>query len=1068
MKKEESDQAEAGPPASPRPFRRRLKRLFWLLAIVGLLSLIGLAGLGFYGFRHRVQLINSATSRLSLPYDISVGDLNFLGADNIQLSGIELRERGGDRMILHSDNASWNFDVRKLTKGDLGAIVLDGAQLAVTPEDVALFLGKQPDKTTLPSSDSASEEKSARVLSWDSLSLRNLDLNYSGDETWPQSKAKVDLEGESLTLDPATGLVAGKHSLKIRDLVVGSPEETFHVDLPKLQVELEGATTEAISLTSVDVTAKALRVDLDDLARRFPSGPDKPDPSAKTPEIRILNLLVANEALELSGLPQPVTQFSAGIDFHGKNLVLRGSEGEADAIDLKLLKPSIQLPGDSTSKALELILEAGGSWGKASELHIVSLIIDGVNVDLNLTDLVPPTSEVTDAPTAPSSDFGIHSLVADSIQLIGSKVVIQESQHIPHIETTLDLETSDWKWADGQLSLPSTTQQLSLESLTVQMPGQTEQVANLSKAVLQIDPKSFYESGNIQSLTADRLDVDLRKDAFTRPAPSSTTSDDSPSTDADTPAYLDPARWSFANLAIAGGSLLIPDLDGAGVPFIRSDFALSTEEESPAGIHRLQLNKLRLSAAEDQPAFYKTESASADLDYRKIWTGKGIENVTLKGGVLELGEKLDALTSKAPANQPTEAATDPTEAETAATNEALLAQLPSFEDLVIKDTRIILQDIAPGLPTVAFGLEKRAGRQRIELVNLEIPSPYNTLIPVARLETIFVEFTLEGLLAQRIDKVEIVSPTIFVGEHLFWYVEHYRDFGTDEDADSADADAGWDIGEIAAHNGNIVIAPKGTALPGFEIPFPFSCRTQLGQGVIEAKLNIQSGDYPIPDLELILEGLSGSVAFNLPLQQVDNNLVEVLRADRLRYKQFVGDNPYVTLTYDQAGVYVSFGAEAYSGYINGEFNVYIDENYSWDGWVAGTGVDTEPLTDILTPEYFDMTGIVDVTVVANGTIDELFQAKGTFTGSTGGKIDIRAMEGLAEQIEDPDPIVLWMADAGVNVIQHFRYENADGKFNLYGREGELGLILGGPDGRREFEVVVHDHRPVAKKVAEEE
>ncbi len=310
--------------------------------------------------------------------------------------------------------------------------------------------------------------------------------------------------------------------------------------------------------------------------------------------------------------------------------------------------------------------------------------------------------------------------------------------------------------------------------------------------------------------------------------------------------------------------------------------------------------------------------------------------------------------------------------------------------------------------------------------------------------------------------MEIVNPTIFVGEHLFWFIEHYRTYGKPEEADGK-PQKGWDIGEIHAYNGKLVIAPKGTPIPGLEVPFPFSCRTRLGEGAIEANLTIQNGDYAIPDIKILLEDLEGTVEFNLPIKQVDNNLVQVLKARKLRFRQLEGSDPWVSFTYDQNGIYTRFGAEAYGGYVEGEANVYIDDDYTWDAWASMSNVETDPITRVITPTYFRMRGKSDATIIASGNIKELFQANGTFASHAGGEIDVRALEGLEGRIDAASPLTLWLAEAGIDLLQHFRYDSAEGKFKLLGREGELDFLLAGPDGKREFQVVVHDHRPTEER-----
>jgi hypothetical protein len=100
---------------------------------------------------------------------------------------------------------------------------------------------------------------------------------------------------------------------------------------------------------------------------------------------------------------------------------------------------------------------------------------------------------------------------------------------------------------------------------------------------------------------------------------------------------------------------------------------------------------------------------------------------------------------------------------------------------------VTLMSIAPGLPPVRFdvtfaanetpldldGLAENVEPQRVVLTRLRIPSPHEPLRTVAEMDVIHVDYTLDGLLQRRIDRVEIVSPLLYVGEDLFWYVENY-------------------------------------------------------------------------------------------------------------------------------------------------------------------------------------------------------------------------------------------------------------------------------------------------------
>src|SRR4029079_6685778 len=102
------------------------------------------------------------------------------------------------------------------------------------------------------------------------------------------------------------------------------------------------------------------------------------------------------------------------------------------------------------------------------------------------------------------------------------------------------------------------------------------------------------------------------------------------------------------------------------------------------------------------------------------------------------------------------------------------------------------------------------------------------------------------------------------------------------------------------------------------------------------------------------------VQFNLPLKERDNNLTEVFKVKRIRWKDLHLDDGFLSVTYDAGGIYGKFGGAAYNGYVNGEINVYNDVVYSWDGWISGN-TEMREITQKLYPRYFLMDGKVRAT-----------------------------------------------------------------------------------------------------------
>ncbi len=352
--------------------------------------------------------------------------------------------------------------------------------------------------------------------------------------------------------------------------------------------------------------------------------------------------------------------------------------------------------------------------------------------------------------------------------------------------------------------------------------------------------------------------------------------------------------------------------------------------------------------------------------------------------------------------------------------------------LELEEARFTLEKFIPGLPYVPLVLETSldevplSGRnrgderpQKVELRNLVIASPYNSLLPVAKLRSIWVHFTVPGLIRNEIEKVEIVSPEIYLGEHLFWYIDYYRKFANNESdpgaaseeeklvaisvdpcaplGDEAGEDgegkidaienalkhteiSGWKINGVEASTGSLIVAPKG--YPIGILPFPFSAKTDLAVGRIELDLKVPESDYVFEELKLELRGLNGEAFFNYPIRQEDNNFVQTFTVPEFLYQDYRADDVFLSITYTEELIHGELGGAAYGGYANGEFNIYIGETYKWDAWVTGTGLELGPISEILAPETIKVTGILDAKIIAEG--EGLIPAKITGTMNTSG------------------------------------------------------------------------------------
>ncbi len=464
------------------------------------------------------------------------------------------------------------------------------------------------------------------------------------------------------------------------------------------------------------------------------------------------------------------------------------------------------------------------------------------------------------------------------------------------------------------------------------------------------------------------------------------------------------------------------------------------------------------------------ENVEAVAALPAMWQQRRLDSLKFSGGQVEVGDALMTLFS---------GKADIVEQKADAASARWTAGTIDVEKL-----GITLTSIAPGLPPVRFdvnfsanetpldldGLAENVEPQSIMLTRLRIPSPHEPLRTVAEMDTIHVTYTLDGLLHRRIDRVEIVSPLLYVGEDLFWYVETYRKSMKGE-APIADATFGppappqpiapaWHVETLAVVDGRLLLAPKGVPLKGFSKPFPFSFTSKLESGQLDAVFDIPSDNYTLEELKLEFRGMKGQVRFNLPLKDRNNNLTETFTVEQLRYKQLHIEKAHLSVTYDANGIYGIFGGAAYSGYVNGAFDIYLDDAYTWDGWVAGEKVDLGPITTVMFPSYFLLNGKVAGKIIATGNKNELYQADAEFNNRSPGKFSIAALNDVIAAM--PKALTGTIGDQinriGLETVRDFEYDSVDGSARFYGREGRGHLRFTGPYGARNIDINVYDHR----------
>lgn len=1088
-------------PTTPKPppslcVKRRWR---WLRRLLGLafLLILGVAGLAWWAWRNPAYVLQQVFERVEGPFAPTVAEVNVDRSGLLVLKDFTLQERGTSRSPLKVDRVEWRFDVSEAVAGRYGKVALQGVKLDVDREQVAKVQEILAKMESAPSS-------SPGVMV-DSIELKSAQVRLAETEFLPALEFTVDRSSGGLDLRDPVHPVVKDFKLDLSNVLVAGnaiPSAT-----------MEGALNQAGRLDIVRLTLKGVRLAPTAALLRYvnqaavvvpgvSAAPATPVPSV-IKEVHVGRIELEDFALEGAGegvkMPRwwPLVRGRASCTLSDLTMLESGELSlGAQRVDLHEVELS-STTGRGRIYIPKALVRAAGTRANGV-LHVVEARLEKPVIEWTqgLEDDLFPTTTTGDTPPAQVTrmrggiDMESLSVVDASLSVTRTRKVEYEGQ------VRLDLQLRSLL-VDGNGISSLQKQDLDVRQLSLAQHSRDREVAFEPFAVLErgrlsVVPNALLKQSTVAELTLTKPVVkvhsenvswfDAKPEGTPVPAPSPTEAG---------PSWV--SRLNFQELSISDGMV---DYAAEHVQRVevRSRLAVSTQK----GLHCVRLEKVQGML----PQHAKLPVAGIDLieatfQMPALWQTRRIDSLSITGGELEVGDALMAFSTPSEENTTPEVSVKPEPG----------AGISGWRmsEITIKDTAITLQRIAPGLPPVKFDLnyhaydlplapEELAGNfepQRIELSQLAIKSPYESLRNVAFLPTAFVDFTLDGLFQQRISKVEIVSPSLFVGEDLFWYVDYYRKYAAGETLPNAPsariASTGklmafeaaasaavapvkevgtWSVETLQVHGGKLIIAPKGRPLPGIPRPFPFSFTTRMDQGKLEAQFDIPSDTYTWEELKLQLEGMRGRVMFNLPVKTVDNNLTETFLVDRIRYKQLHMEKGHLTVTYDANGIYGKFGGEAYEGYVNGAFNIYNDTNYSWDGWVSGAGVKTTEITQKMCPAYLLLDGKVDATVVAQGNTKEIYQCDVKFKNTTPGKFSVVALNDMLAAL--PTDLAGYQQDMvkiGIETLRDLDYHKAEAQARFYGREGKGFLHIEGPEGTRHIDINVYDHRmPAASPI----
>ncbi|MCB1277145.1 hypothetical protein [Prosthecobacter sp.] len=997
--------------AVPTSKLRRWWRWMWRLGLIGVILA---TALGWWAWRERVLLVNAALRRFGGDVQVKIATLEWKDGA-LHVGKVTSSHASGAQNIASADHLEWRPQWSHLSSGNLGGFKVNGATVDVP---LSWFEPSAPQPAGAPAAASRRWHLDLVDLAPTKFVLR--------DAAWqPVFSVMVTQKVEALE-------IGGIQSPSFQTIVTDLQHAEWHGKPVFDSVHLESVML-GDKLEIKQVSLSGGRIDLAWLKEFSPALSAKLPPLSGGVELEWKG---KNMGLSSAGLTAGGTHEVRLKKLHLQPLNAAGRV-DADVADVKvsqdlnglwhverglMLKPVIEWTRELEAA---LLPKSESKQASAWKMKIDAFELKDGTVKLSPTELCPVAGEV-----AWSTRLEALELSQDGLQSA--------------VKQTLSLANLSLRWARGNTS------------------PETRPFVQMKSAALELVPDKLRELRQVESLAMAEPQFEF-------------TPENGPWFDkiqAEPVAKpLEPsAPWwkqlQFATLTLKDGSVEL-----AMMLAERMETSIHFDVMTEQAKQRLRITntQVRIPKRANLPVL-SIENVEAVASLPEMWRKQRLESLKLDGGQVEVGEALTTLFS---------GKAEVVEQKVEAASARWTAGRIDVEKL-----GVTLMSIAPGLPPVRFdvnfaanetpldldGLAENVEPQRIMLTRLRIPSPYEPLRTVAEMDVIHVNYTLDGLLHRHIERVEIVSPLLYVGEDLFWYVENIRKSMKGE-APKQDPTFGppkppepvapaWHVNILAVTDGRLLLAPKGVPLKGFSKPFPFSFTSKLESGQLDAVFEIPTDTYTLEDKKLEFRGMKGQVLFNLPLKDRSNNLTETFTVEQLRWKDLHLENGHLSVTYDVHGIYGTFGGEAYKGYVNGAFDIYLDEAYTWDGWVSGADVNLGPVTKALFPNYFLLDGATSGKVVATGNITELYQADAEFNSRSRGKFSIQALNDL---IDDLPPVMKGdIADQitriGLETLRDFEYEDIDGKVRFYGREGRGHLRFTGPSGARKIDVNVYDHR----------
>ena len=357
----------------------------------------------------------------------------------------------------------------------------------------------------------------------------------------------------------------------------------------------------------------------------------------------------------------------------------------------------------------------------------------------------------------------------------------------------------------------------------------------------------------------------------------------------------------------------------------------------------------------------------------------------------------------------------------------------------------------------------------VEISSVNITSPFDPLASVFIFPLTRVTFTYTEIWRHHIRRIDMIYPTMFLGEDLFWLTDQLK---SEKPTAATGVNAPWVVQEFKVDYGRLAVSAFGQ--PAVQFPFFFRTKVddirldQLDQISAKSSVNIENLTEDYPDYKVRINNLSGKLFFSWPPSNAKaNNVVNSIQIDEISWNDIPATKVNTDVTFDPNGVYGRLTGTCEGGQLSGNFEFYYAKGFDWNADFFAQKVNCQPIAEKLVGKYVNLTGELDGSIAVQGKATEILKCTGLLALPHAGTLKIKSMEDLLDRL--PADTIALKREAlklAIESLDTYPYDYGRLTLNYTPAGGTSVLRLDGPRGLRNFEVELHPYGASAKTVAD--